>query len=61
MHQIKMVSLDSLVAQDHTYRKFLDIWSFKRAEKKLKRFEKDNPYKGFGILRLYKCLLLQFI
>lgn len=61
MHQIEMVSLDSLVAQDHNYRKFHTIWSFKHAEKKLKKLEKDNPYKGFGILRLYKCLLLQFM
>jgi len=61
MHQIEMVSLDSLVPDTHTYRKFSAIWSFKSAEKMLKRFEKDNPYKGFGILRLFKCLLLQFM
>ena len=22
---------------------------------------KNNPYKGYGMLRLFKCLLLQFI
>jgi len=27
----------------------------------LEKLEKDNPYKGYGLLRLFKCLLLQFM
>ena len=23
--------------------------------------EKDNPYKGYGVSRIFKCLLLQFM
>ena len=61
MHQIEMVSLDSLVPEAHAYRSFASIWSFSRVEKRLKKFEKANPYKGFGLLRLFKCLLLQFM
>ena len=61
MHQIEMVSLDDLVPQAHSYRKFMDIWSFKHAEKWLKKLQKDNPYEGYGLFRLFKCLLLQFM
>ena len=61
MHQIEMVQLDSLIPQDHAYRKFTRIWTFDRAEKRLQSLEKDNPYKGYSIHRLFKCLLLQFM
>ena len=61
MHQIEIVSLDSLVQDSHVYRKFNQIWSFKNTETKLRRFEKNNPHKGYSLLRLFKCLLLQFM
>ena len=61
MQQIEMICLDDLVPQNHNYRKFVKIWSFKHAEKRLKKLEKNNPNKGHGILRIFKCLLLQFI
>ena len=56
-----MICLDDLVEKDHNYRKFAKIWSFKYVEKRLKKLEKDNPHKGHGLLRLFKCLLLQFM
>ena len=56
-----MVSLDSLVQESHVYRNFNQIWSFKNTEMKLGKFEKNNPHKGNGLIRLFKCLLLQFI
>ena len=61
MHQIEMISLDELVPTTDTYQKFSAIWSFKHATKQLKKLEKDNPYKGYGLLRIFKCLLLQFM
>jgi len=61
MSQIEMISLEDLVPSTHSYRKFIKIWSFKTVHKKLKKLEKDNNYKGYGILRLFKCLLLQFM
>ena len=61
MHQIEMISLEDLVPQEHSYRKFIDLWSFKYAGKQLKKLESDNNYKGYGLLRLFKCLLLQFM
>lgn len=61
MYQIEMISLNDLIPSHHTYRKFVSIWNFKHVEMCLKKLEKDNPYKGYGLLRLFKCLLLQFM
>ena len=61
MDQIEMVSLNQLVPLDHNYRKFLNIWSFKFADKQLKKLDKGNPFKGYGLLKLFKCLILQFM
>ena len=56
-----MVSLEELVPADHVYRRFTQLWNFDLVKKHLKPVEKDNNYKGYGILRLFKCLLLQFM
>lgn len=61
MQQIEMICLEDLVPENHNYRKFKKIWSFKYVHKILKKLEKDNPNKGYGLLRLFKCLLLQFM
>ncbi len=61
MHQVEMVSLNDLVPDSHSYRQFIKIWSFKRVDKQLRKLEKNNPYKGFGLPRLFRCLLLQFM
>ena len=61
MYQINFVCLDDLVPVDHEYRKFTKIWSFANAEKLLNKIKKDNNNEGFGVLRLFKCLLLQFM
>lgn len=59
--QIIMVSLEDLVPSDHIYRRFSELWNFESVKKHLKSVEKDNNYKGYGVLRLFKCLLLQFM
>ena len=56
-----MVSLDDLVPQNHLYRKFMGIWNFRHIDKQLQHKEKDNPYKGYGLPTLFRCLLLQFM
>ena len=61
MYQTEMVNLDDLVSEDHIYRKFDQLWKFQYAAKQLKKREFDNSHKGYGILRLFKCLLLQFM
>src|SRR3990170_2621721 len=60
-NQIVMVSLEDLIPTNHIYRRFYDLWKFEGAQDQLKDVEKDNNYKGYGILRLFKCLLLQFL
>jgi IS5 family transposase len=59
--QIIMISLEDLVPANHVYRKFSGIWDFSGTQKLLKEIEKDNNYKGYGINRLFKCLVLQFL
>lgn len=61
MQQVEMISLEELVPMSHSYRRFISIWTFKYAEKQLKKIETKGPYKGYGLLRLFKCLLLQFM
>ena len=59
-NQIEMISLEQLVKEDHEYRKFAKILKFSEIEKELKKIENEG-YKGYGIERLFKCLLLQFM
>ena len=61
MQQVEMVCIDDLVGEEHNYRKFVKIWSFQSVEKRLKKLEKENPHKGYGLVRMFKCLLLQFM
>lgn len=60
-HQITMVSLDQLVSKNHQYRKFKELFNFDRFKSELLSVESDTNYKGYGVLRLFKCLLLQFM
>ena len=56
-----MVSLEELVSQKHQYRKFKGLFNFKEIEDELKSIESKANYKGYGVDRLFKCLLLQFM
>ncbi len=60
-HQITMVSLDQLVSKNHQYRKFKELFNFDAVKSELLSVESDTNYKGYGVLRLFKCLLLQFM
>ncbi len=61
LSQVNMVSLEELVSRDHIYRRFDALWNVKKTEASLKSVETERNYKGYGILRLFKCLLLQFL
>ena len=61
LHQVTMVSLNQLVSSKHQYRKFKELFDFEAAAKELKSVESGANYKGYGIVRLFKCLLLQFM
>ena len=59
--QITMVSLDQLVPADHPYRKFVQIFDYSVTDRQLRSLERPDRYKGYGIPRLFRCLLLQFM
>jgi IS5 family transposase len=61
MNQLELVSLDSLVSKNHQYRKFKALWDFKAIEKKLSKLSSSSTYAGYGIMRLFLCLLVQFM
>jgi hypothetical protein len=42
MEQFEIVRLKDLVPAEHSYRKFIEIWSFSYAEQQLKGLEKDK-------------------
>ncbi len=62
-YQVEIVSLDQLVEKGHNYRKFKELWDFREIEKELEKIEIDNDAdsKGYGIFRLFSCLLVQFM
>lgn len=59
--QITMISQEQLVSEGHEYRRFKGLFDFKAIEGELKKVEKDANYKGYGVMRTFKCLLLQFM
>ena len=61
MPQYELVNLEELVVANHEYRKFKLLWKFKEIEKTLQKLKSNNPHEGYGINRLFKCLLLQFM
>lgn len=61
LNQIVMISLEELVSKDHQYRRFKELFDFAIIKKELKKKENGAAYKGYGIERLFKCLLLQFM
>lgn len=58
-----MVTLDQLVNQNHNYRKFKELWDLEPVKKELKKIEDSlgADFKGYGIFRLFLCLLVQFM
>ena len=60
-NQIEMISLEDLVPITHQYRKFIDVFDFVKIKHHFKTVEKDANYKGYGVDRLFRCLLLQFM
>jgi len=59
--QIEMVCLEDLVSSSHIYRKFLNLWNLDSVRLELKRLEAESDYKGYGMFRIFLCLLLQFL
>ena len=56
-----MISLEELVSADSDYRKSAQLFNFKKIEYRLKKLEKDLCRTSYGTVRLFKCLLYQFM
>ena len=59
--QMEMICLEDLVSSDHIYRKFQTLWNLEKIRPELERLEADSDHKGYGIFRMFLCLLLQFV
>lgn len=61
MSQTQLVNLENLVAKNHTYRKFREVFDFSCFRKILERLQHKDKFNGYGSERLFKCILLQHI
>lgn len=61
MNQIEMLCLDEVVSINHRYRSFMLVWDFREVDKILSAVKANNPNEGYGIEKLFRCLLLQFL
>lgn len=60
-NQVEMITLDQLVSGNHIYRKFMQLWDLSEIKIELEKIEVASDHKGYGIFRLFLCLLLQFM
>ncbi|PCI93647.1 hypothetical protein COB11_04990 [Candidatus Aerophobetes bacterium] len=51
----------NLLAQTITIANFFLFGHLNLQNKQFKKLDKGNPFKGYGLLKLFKCLLLQFM
>ncbi len=58
-NKILITNLKELISQDHRYIKFNELLEMKEIEVELLKLEKENRYKGYGML--FRCVLLQFM
>jgi transposase, IS5 family len=59
--QMEVVTLDQLVPSNHIYRKFIYLWDLSEIKVELEKIEVNSDHKGYGIFRLFLCLLIQFM
>jgi transposase, IS5 family len=61
MSQIEMICLDDLIPQTHSYRRFQEYLPRALMSKHLNEINKLKGADGYGIDRLFLCLLVQFM
>lgn len=61
MYEQEIVTLNDLVAKNHMYRNFMQVWDLREIEAEFTMIEKGRDHKGYGLFRLFKCILLQFM
>ncbi len=57
-NQVEMITLDQLVPNNHIYRKFMKLWDLSEIKIELEKIEVASDHKGYGIFRLFLCLLI---
>ncbi len=61
LYEQDIVTLNDLVSEQHIYRKFSGIWDLREVEAEFARMEQESDHKDYGLFRLFKWLLLQFM
>ena len=62
LNQLEAISINQLVSNDHSYRKFDRLVDFDHLSATyLSSLTHDNNYKGYVINVLFRVLLLQFL
>lgn len=61
-NRVGMASFNPLVPGDHPYRKVFGLVDFQRLCEPIADLDNTGRVaKGFGVVTLYRCLLLQFM
>ena len=61
LNKLRWSVFKDLVLENHIYRKFLNLWNLDSVRLELEKLEADSDHKGYGIYRIFLCLLLQFL
>lgn len=59
--QLEFICLEDLVPSKHIYREFQSLWDLNKIKPELEIIEQNSDHKGYGIFRMFLCLLLQFV
>ena len=59
--QLEYICLEDLIPQNHIYREFQSLWDLSLIKPELEKIEQNSDHKGYGIYRMFLCLLLQFV
>lgn len=61
MSQMEMISIEDMVPTNHRYRQYLKLFDFEKIEYRLKKLESKIGRTGYGLVCLFRCLLLQYM
>jgi IS5 family transposase len=59
--QLEYICLEDLIPQNHIYREFQSLWDLATIRPELEKIEQNSDHKGYGVFRMFLCLLLQFV
>ena len=59
--QLEYICLEDLIPQNHIYREFQSLWDLSVLKPELEKIEQNSDHKGYGVFRMFLCLLLQFV